>query len=179
MAHKTLVNGTAYEVSGGKTMVDGTGYDIKGGRTLVDGTGYDVRVKSDDFILFENGTFASGVTSTSYHSYVPSNAASDIRDGKLMIWNGSDATLTMVIGIVDLTRYSTLHVCGYGDSVVIGYGSAVDMVCIESVVGAFSTITEKDVTMSVAEADGNQYIKITPEDYDGYIAVSKIWLSAD
>ena len=42
MAHKTLVNGTAYEVSGGRTFVNGTGYDIKSGRTLMNGTGYDI-----------------------------------------------------------------------------------------------------------------------------------------
>lgn len=42
MAHKTLIGGTSYEVSGGKTLVDGTAYSITGGRTLVDGTGYDI-----------------------------------------------------------------------------------------------------------------------------------------
>lgn len=42
MAHKTLVNGTFYEVKGGRTPVDGTGYEIKGGRTLIGATGYDV-----------------------------------------------------------------------------------------------------------------------------------------
>lgn len=42
MAHKALVNGTAYEVSGGRTLVNGTGYSIAGGRTLVNGTGYDI-----------------------------------------------------------------------------------------------------------------------------------------
>ena len=42
MAHKTLVNGTAYEISGGRTLVDGTGYGITGGRTLVNGTGYGI-----------------------------------------------------------------------------------------------------------------------------------------
>lgn len=40
--HKTLVNGTAYEVQGGKCMVNGTVYNILKGRTLIDGTGYDV-----------------------------------------------------------------------------------------------------------------------------------------
>jgi hypothetical protein len=40
--HKTLVNGTAYEVKGGKCMVNGTVYNILKGRTLIDGTGYDV-----------------------------------------------------------------------------------------------------------------------------------------
>ena len=43
MAHKTLIGGTAYEVSGGKTLVDGTAYSIKNGKTLVEGTAYEVR----------------------------------------------------------------------------------------------------------------------------------------
>ena len=42
MAHKTLVNGTVYEVNGGKCLVNGTSYDIKNGRTLINGTGYDI-----------------------------------------------------------------------------------------------------------------------------------------
>lgn len=40
--HKTLINGTAYTVKGGKCMVDGTVYNILKGRTLIDGTGYDI-----------------------------------------------------------------------------------------------------------------------------------------
>ena len=35
MAHKTLVNGTAYEVKGGKCLVNGTSYDIKKGGHLL------------------------------------------------------------------------------------------------------------------------------------------------
>ena len=42
MAHITKVNGTAYEISGGKTKVNGTAYGIAGGRTKVGGTGYDI-----------------------------------------------------------------------------------------------------------------------------------------
>ena len=41
-AHKTLINGTAYEAKGGKCMVNGTVYNIKKGRTLIGGTGYDI-----------------------------------------------------------------------------------------------------------------------------------------
>lgn len=43
MAHKTRVNGTIYEVKGGKCLVNGTSYDIKKGRTLIGGTGYDIK----------------------------------------------------------------------------------------------------------------------------------------
>ncbi len=42
MAHKTLIGGTAYEISGGKTLVGGTAYSIKNGKTLVGGTAYEV-----------------------------------------------------------------------------------------------------------------------------------------
>ena len=42
MAHKTMVDGTAYGISGGKALIDGTAFSIKGGKTLVDGTAYDV-----------------------------------------------------------------------------------------------------------------------------------------
>lgn len=44
--HKTLVNGTAYTVKGGKCMVNGTVYNILKGRTLIDGTGYDITFPS-------------------------------------------------------------------------------------------------------------------------------------
>ena len=46
MAQKTLIGGTAYEISGGTTLIDGTIYQIGGGRTLVDGTGYDISFSS-------------------------------------------------------------------------------------------------------------------------------------
>ena len=42
MAHKTLIGGTAYEISGGRTLVNGTGYSIDKGKTLVGGTAYEI-----------------------------------------------------------------------------------------------------------------------------------------
>lgn len=42
MAHKTLIDGTAYTVSGGRTLADGTSYNVKNGKVLVDGTAYDI-----------------------------------------------------------------------------------------------------------------------------------------
>ena len=44
--HKTLINGTVYEVKGGKCMVNGTVYNILKGRTLIGGTGYDITFPS-------------------------------------------------------------------------------------------------------------------------------------
>lgn len=42
MAHKTLIGGTAYEITGGKTLIGGTAYSVVNGKTLVGGTTYDV-----------------------------------------------------------------------------------------------------------------------------------------
>lgn len=41
--HKTLIDGTGYEIKSGRVLIGGTGYDIKKGRTLIDGTGYDIK----------------------------------------------------------------------------------------------------------------------------------------
>ena len=46
MAHKTLIGGTAYEISGGKTLIGGTAYSIKNGKTLIDGTAHEVGFQS-------------------------------------------------------------------------------------------------------------------------------------
>ena len=53
MAHKTLVGGTAYGISGGKCLVGGTAYDIKKGRTLIGGTGYDISFEPGTTIIIE------------------------------------------------------------------------------------------------------------------------------
>ena len=42
MAHKTMIGGTSYNVTGGKCLVSGTEYNISGGKTLVNGTGYNI-----------------------------------------------------------------------------------------------------------------------------------------
>lgn len=44
--HRTLINGTAYTVKGGKCLVNGTVYNILKGRTLIGGTGYDITFPS-------------------------------------------------------------------------------------------------------------------------------------
>lgn len=42
MAHKTMIGGTDYEITGGRTLIGGTGYEVAGGKTLIGGTGYDI-----------------------------------------------------------------------------------------------------------------------------------------
>lgn len=42
MAHKTLIAGTAYSVTGGRELIGGTGYGCKAGKTLIGGTAFTV-----------------------------------------------------------------------------------------------------------------------------------------
>lgn len=66
MAHRTLINGTGYDISGGRDLIGGTGYAKKKGRVLVNGTGYDIPFSSgiplstvalgDILMLNENGS---------------------------------------------------------------------------------------------------------------------------
>lgn len=70
MAHKTLIDGTAYEISGGKTLVNGTAYSIKNGKTLVGGTAYEVGfgVPCEVTITGDSSYTAYGITN--YAAYV-------------------------------------------------------------------------------------------------------------
>ena len=51
MSHRTLVNGTLYDVTSGKCLIGGTGYSIKKGKTLVGGTGYDIAFGSKTWLI--------------------------------------------------------------------------------------------------------------------------------
>lgn len=65
MAHKTMVDGVAYEITGGKTLVNGTGYAIKSGKTLVGGTAYEVGFGKPIPIITITGDDADGYSYTS------------------------------------------------------------------------------------------------------------------
>lgn len=56
MSHRAMIDGTAYEVTGGKTMVDGTVYSITGGKTMVDGTVYGIDFGSAEIPVSFDGT---------------------------------------------------------------------------------------------------------------------------
>ena len=54
MAHKTLIDGVGYSVTGGKTLVDGTGRKITGGNTLIGGSAYIMKFDKYNSILVDN-----------------------------------------------------------------------------------------------------------------------------
>lgn len=78
MAHRTKINGTAYEIKGGRTKVGGTGYDVKKGRTKVGGTGYDIEFSSPMMTITMvipatgagNALFPAGILATNMNQTV-------------------------------------------------------------------------------------------------------------
>lgn len=55
MAHKTLISGTAYSVTGGRDLIDGTGYNKKQGKALVDGTARAITFAPTEYVLTISG----------------------------------------------------------------------------------------------------------------------------
>lgn len=51
MAHKAMIDGKVYEVSGGKTMVGGKVYSIANGKTMVGGKAYEIAFGGDVMIV--------------------------------------------------------------------------------------------------------------------------------
>ena len=132
MAHKTLIGGTAYNVTGGKSMVSGTAYNISGGKTLVGGTSYNINLKSDESayaMLYSDGNFvfqygnkvASGKTLTASYTGFDNTTYANFAT---VPWNSKAANIKKVYfnnkispiaiygwchGAVNLTSFNTTN----------------------------------------------------------------------
>lgn len=92
-AHKTLINGTAYTVKGGKCMVNGTVYNILKGRTLIDGTGYDITFKPSYDPVFANNTWEQ-IIEACHNNDVPETWK--VADQKPMTIGGVDYLIDII-----------------------------------------------------------------------------------
>lgn len=92
-AHKTLINGTAYTVQGGKCLVNGTGYDVKKGRTLINGTGYDISFAPPYDPVFANNTWEQ-IIAACHNNEVPDTWK--VADQKPMNINGVDYPIDII-----------------------------------------------------------------------------------
>lgn len=92
-AHKTLINGTAYTVKGGKCMVDGTVYNILKGRTLIGGTGYDITFKPSYDPVLANNTWEQ-IIEACHNNAVPDTW--QVADQKPMTIGGSDYLIDII-----------------------------------------------------------------------------------
>lgn len=93
MSHKTRVNGTIYEVKGGKCLVNGTSYDIKKGRTLINGVGYDITFAPSYDPVFANNTWEQ-IIAACHNNEVPDTW--NVADQKPMTINGVDYKIDII-----------------------------------------------------------------------------------
>lgn len=106
MAHKTLIGGTAYEISGGRTLVGGTGYSIEKGKTLVAGTVREIPIEQD-------------VPCTLTLS-VPSNAQVYVNGVSVSV-----ATTSHTIKVGDRIRYRAPYVPAYTQQITISQNGTI------------------------------------------------------
>ena len=60
MPGKTMIGGTAYDVTPGSVMVGGTAYTIKEGKTMVDGTAYSIKFAGDVVVTITGSGSGNG-----------------------------------------------------------------------------------------------------------------------
>ena len=57
MSHKTLIDGTTYEITKGKSMISGTTYEITKGKSMISGTTYEINLETGPVaILYTDGS---------------------------------------------------------------------------------------------------------------------------
>ena len=71
MGHKTLINGTAYEITSGRILINGTVYSVDKGKTRVGGTGYDIQIGFESLLDFGTITLTQGTANYSYNEIIP------------------------------------------------------------------------------------------------------------
>ena len=93
MAHKTLISGTAYSVTGGRELIGGTDYSIKKGRTLIGGTVYDITFAPPYDSVFANNTWEQ-IIKACHNNAVPDTW--NVADQKPMTINGVDYQIDII-----------------------------------------------------------------------------------
>lgn len=122
MAHRTLINGTGYNVKGGRTLINGTGYSIKKGRTLINGTGYDVSFGpylitpdtiSQYFTVANSSYYFAGNGST----YTSNNTNLNSSTAKTTLIAKYDMTVSFDYSVASEANYDKLTITVAGTSV--------------------------------------------------------------
>ena len=153
MAQKAMVDGTVYELSGGKTMVDGTAYTINGGKTMVDGTIYEISMAQPITV-----TIRLNVDSMNYGNLAESTTGLTLKINGKSYATPPDGTNIDYLGngfmraiyTVSVPVGSSLYVVGHRTSI---YGNAYGGVELNG-----SQVSRYDYTMTLTD---NAYISVT------------------
>lgn len=107
MAHKTLIDGTAYAVKGGRDLIAGTGYAKKNGKTIINGTVYKINFDKKSRIEIKNGK-------ESFHEY------GYVRHNKQKITEGTiDVEEGETLEIYLYSDYGNSYVYLHGDTITV------------------------------------------------------------
>lgn len=140
MAHRVLINGTGYDVSGGRELINGTSYSKKKGRVLVNGTGYDILFSIP--LTIEGGQISASAGSGQGLGYVEYNGAK-YTDETLYVKPGEQVRIYLRASASMF--YSALKFTVYG----------------ETIAGTKVSATEKEYYLTVTKASKIEFIKGT------------------
>ena len=98
MAHKTLIGGTAYNITSGTSMVSGTTYSISGGRTLIDRTGYNINFVASPktAMLYSDCSFVFQIGDNVESGKTLIASYTDFEDIYIPPWDGYQDSFTSV-----------------------------------------------------------------------------------
>ena len=83
MAHKTLIDGTAYNIKGGRDLIGGTGYAKKSGKVLIDGTVYAIEFVKKLRITIVNAIDSSNMSgSVIYNGKAHTSGTLEVEQGE-------------------------------------------------------------------------------------------------
>lgn len=99
MAHKTQLEGTARQLTGGKVLVDGTAYAVRSGKTLVNGTAQTIGFSSEVYTLTTKFGFstppAEGSGSITYNGKTYTVDANGIGPYQIEVVQGDSVTISL------------------------------------------------------------------------------------
>lgn len=140
MAHRVLINGTGYDVSGGRELINGTSYSKKKGRVLVNGTGYDILFSIP--LTIEGGQISASAGSGQGLGYVEYNGTK-YTDETLNVKPGEQVRIYLRASASMF--YNSLKLTVYG----------------ETIAGTKVSATEKEYYLTVTKASKIEFISGT------------------
>lgn len=129
--HKTLIDGTAYEVKSGKCLINGTAYAIQKGRTLINGTGYDIALVSGTSIsaLPVGSTVKIAVNGTLRDFLVVNQG---IPSGSTLYDDSCNGTWLLMKDCYETRQWYSQLYNSYGDSDIHSYLNGTFLALIDS-----------------------------------------------
>lgn len=157
MAHKTSINGTAYEIKGGKTLINGTAYKIKSGKTLVGGTAYGIDLK-DECIVKIIYSFYSGTNEVS----VTINGVCYDRSN-LLSMNGSTVTANAITISVPIGTEMFCKVAPWGSKEAAIYinNALITSSKTNTITYTYQIVSDVNVTLAGSSALSTGSVSIT------------------